>query len=454
MKLFFRTVLYIALSLASLALLALGVIWLTLNMLLDNEPTITQFEQLELTDVQRIKTLALQASTNYSPDNTQTMELTDRDINLGISYFGPKQLKIPDATFLKAELNNVTGVLIATAPTTLLHKQVEELKLIKDGLQKTLWNIIKNHTKDKWINARWTLQIDDKKDKLQWIQPGKIRIGSLGLTQGISENIAKTAYAEFLKQEQSRLALSTWDNITGLKIKEGQLIINYKLPDSNQALASYQSLVLSSDEQSDIDHYTRYLKKLPNSGPLYKIFAPMFTEAIARSNKSLNPIAENRAVLLALSKAYGGDQLLQMLGNADINGFRTPTPYSLYKRKDLAQHYILSAGLTLVADENVASLIGIDKEIADLTGGRSISAWDLTADKAGARLAQNATSSAKLARETQLTLSRARRDSDLLPDIGAEFEFSDDRFSMEELTDLEILIELYLEQHPLLRAKR
>ena len=451
MKLILRSIFYIAFSLAVVALTIAGILWLVLGMLLQDQPLITGFEKASLDDLQRIKALAAQAGSNYSPDKTQTMELTDRDINLGISYFGPTQIKIPESTYLKTELRESVGTISATLPTSLIFKKIDQHNLLKKSWQKNLWERFKATKKDKWVNAHWDLRIDDQRDKHKWILPGKIRIGSIQLTQGISETIAKAIYAEFLKQKQSQIALNTWDNITSLSIDNSYLNIAYELPSSTQALSSYQSLVLSGDEQSNIIHYSNLLKSLPRSGPLYKILAPLFAEAVERSNQTLNPIAENRAVLLALSKAYGGDQLIQMLGNPDIGRFKTPTPYSIYKRKDLAQHYILSAGLTLVADENIASLIGIDKEITDLTGGRSISAWDLLADKAGVRLAKNATRSAKLARKVQLALSQARRDRDLLPDIGTEFEFSDDRFGLEELRELEVLIELYLEQHALLR---
>ena len=69
----------------------------------------------------------------------------------------------------------------------------------------------------------------------------------------------------------------------------------------------------------------------------------------------------------------------------------------------------------MIADEGIAELIGLDKEINDLLGGKTISAWDLLADKAGVRFANNATRSAKSARELQILASQATKDSDILP---------------------------------------
>ena len=104
-----------------------------------------------------------------------------------------------------------------------------------------------------------------------------------------------------------------------------------------------------------------------------------------------------------------------------------------------------------MADEGLAELIGLDKEISDLMGGKTISAWDLLADKAGVRLAQNATRSAKSARQLQVTLAKANRDGHILPDLGADFSYSSDRFSTEDIEELSILIELYLEEIAILK---
>ena len=84
-------------------------------------------------------------------------------------------------------------------------------------------------------------------------------------------------------------------------------------------------------------------------------------------------------------------------------------------------------------------------------GGKTISAWDLLADKAGVRLAQNATRSAKSARQLQINLAKAKRDEHILPDLGVEFSYSNDQFSTEDLEELSILVELYLEELDILK---
>ena len=125
------------------------------------------------------------------------------------------------------------------------------------------------------------------------------------------------------------------------------------------------------------------------------------------------------------------------------------TPYTIYGRRDLAQHMVLSAGLSLIADEQFAELLGADKELADLQGGKTISAWDLLADRAGIRLARAATASKQSARHVQQQIVAIERDSQLLPDLGADFSSELDRFSPADLNDLKLLADLSLDELPL-----
>ena len=41
----------------------------------------------------------------------------------------------------------------------------------------------------------------------------------------------------------------------------------------------------------------------------------------------------------------------------------------------------------------------------------------------------------------------------MLPDLGQEFKYSEDRFNAEDLAELELMIELYMEQHGALQKQ-
>jgi hypothetical protein len=71
------------------------------------------------------------------------------------------------------------------------------------------------------------------------------------------------------------------------------------------------------------------------------------------------------------------EQRLAVLGNPTMHG-----------RRDLAQHFVLSAGLASLVGVQGAETVGIAKELADSRGGSGFSFVDLAADMAGAIFAE------------------------------------------------------------------
>ena len=452
MKISLRILKFLLAALLVILLLGAATIWLGLNSIFDDAPLIKNFEQAELDDLQRIKTLAVEFQQNFGASELKTVSLGERDINLAIGHFAPTQINIPEHTFGKVTLESDTVIFHASAPAALtIASAIEQGNIHLSGAPLIAFNALLQFADDKWINV--SLPVAFRSDDTIAINTKQLSIGSITLTESLSDSIAKTIWQFAKAQKQSDQMIAAWNNIKSIAVNKQQLDVSFVLPhDQDNALNSYQSVVLSNDQIELIDIYYAHLSLQPQTGPLVNILASLFELAKTRSLSSGKPIIENKAALLALSKRYGGDQLVAMLQTGGFNAFeRVPKPYSIYKRRDLAQHYVLSAGLALIANEQVAALIGIDKEMSDLLGGRTISAWDLLADRAGARLAENATRSIGSAKRTQEALSRARVDRHIMPDLAADFSFSDDRFGASELAELTELVDLYIESHPLLK---
>ncbi len=449
----FKTLIILAVVAIILASVAL---FTAIGMVFDDRASLSEFDKASLEDIKRIKKIALQVSNQIQRQGVQEITLSERDINLAISHFGPATIAIPDDTFAKVALSSQANTVQATVPVNYVSQEIyQQLQTELTSNQRMLFNALRSLVADKWINASWRVNIDANAPEGQWLSPGKLSIGSLTLNENISAQIADTVLAEVLKQPNSRQITAAWKNIKGIAQNDQQVTVNYILPANGQnSLESYQSLILSQDEQQLVAIYSAMINALPKRGPLVRLLAPMFEEAAKRSSRSSDPVAENRAVILALAKAFGGDEINAML-NADTrtntNFERASPPYTIYGRRDLAQHMVLSAGLTLVADEGIAELVGLDKEISDLMEGKTISAWDLLADKAGVRFAQNATRSARSARDLQLKIAKVKRDSEILPDLGADFSYAEDRFSTEDLDEITMLVDLYLEELDILR---
>ena len=133
-----------------------------------------------------------------------------------------------------------------------------------------------------------------------------------------------------------------------------------------------------------------------------------------------DPVAENRAALLALGGAFGHPSLLDLAGvpgGADAGrDLLERLPLALHGRRDWARHFFLSAGIAQVAPEAFSGGAGLWKERLDAAaGGSGFSFADLLMDESGARLGRVATSDRARARWVQARLAAGLAEADLAP---------------------------------------
>ncbi len=128
-----------------------------------------------------------------------------------------------------------------------------------------------------------------------------------------------------------------------------------------------------------------------------------------------NAIEENRTVIFTVNDYVNklGTQKL-LAGNPPANDKEYPA--FLYKRIDLAQHFIGSAALTASVNRQVAQAMGEEKELSDAQGGSGFSFIDLAADKAGTRFGEIATASPENARQVQKAMLNIKDYTDFMPD--------------------------------------
>ena len=145
---------------------------------------------------------------------------------------------------------------------------------------------------------------------------------------------------------------------------------------------------------------------------------PVFALALARSETG-DPVAENRAAILALAIYFGHSDFERLIGEVRTGKFRHHRPRTrhirLAGRNDLVRHFTVSAGLVLLGGGVVADLIGEAKEVTDSNSGSGFSFADLAADRAGVRFAERAVESTASARRLQTALSRPVTEEYLFP---------------------------------------
>ncbi|MFI3185938.1 MAG: hypothetical protein QX198_08155 [Methylococcaceae bacterium] len=149
---------------------------------------------------------------------------------------------------------------------------------------------------------------------------------------------------------------------------------------------------------------------------LAELLQPLFELAYQRSTLE-TAIAENRDVIATINDYVNKKETRQLL-TAPESLPASGQQYAafLYKRIDLAQHFIGSAALTASVSKQVAQVAGEEKELSDSRGGSGFSFIDLAADKAGTRFGEMATSSAENARKMQKVMSKIKDYSDFMPD--------------------------------------
>ena len=166
--------------------------------------------------------------------------------------------------------------------------------------------------------------------------------------------------------------------------------------------------------------YRAELRRLLQNRPahtfsLTAVLTPLFQLARTRSREG-DPVAENRALLSMLGYWATGRRTLA----TDLLGRDAGPPLrfraTLHRRRDLAQHFLISAAIAANTDNTLANIAGTLKEISDADRGSGFSFVDLTADRAGVRLAEIATGSKSSARHIQRQLAAGIAEKDILPD--------------------------------------
>ncbi|MFC4700478.1 hypothetical protein ACFO4O_09935 [Glaciecola siphonariae] len=143
-------------------------------------------------------------------------------------------------------------------------------------------------------------------------------------------------------------------------------------------------------------HYLRFLDALeqaPLNAANHSLSAylhPLMQEA-QRLSISSDAVLQNEAALLALAIYAGNYRFSRMVGQLDIEVADIPTSKRapvLAARQDLSLHFLYSAAIKLLSEQDISIAVGEFKELMDRgAGGSGYSFADLAADLSGAHLA-------------------------------------------------------------------
>lgn len=259
--------------------------------------------------------------------------------------------------------------------------------------------------------------------------PGGVRIrslqlGSLPLPGVLADGVARVTH-HWLRRDETYATLT--DAFSRVSFDENQATLDYRWrPELLTRLERKSAeLLIAPEDQARMLAYAEQLDRLikhhPHGStvPLADVMAPLFAHAQASSD---DVAEENRAALTALAAYLSGISLPKLLEGDSPSIRRAPRVLlSLYGRRDFAEHYVLSAALTVNGGSRLANAIGLVKEEEDANRGSGFSFTDVAANRAGVRLGERATGEA--AERVQRRLAAARSDADLMPDFRDLPEF-------------------------------
>ncbi|MGZ8160119.1 MAG: hypothetical protein ACXWT4_15085, partial [Methylobacter sp.] len=209
--------------------------------------------------------------------------------------------------------------------------------------------------------------------------------------------------------------------IKAVKIDAEKLTITYY--PNKDTLIQARNFLTHTGDNSTLNIYQQKLVEIVSKHDpkwrlsLAELLRPLFELAYQRSTLE-TAIDENRVVISAINDYVNKQETKKLLSMPEPTLATGQQQYSafLYKRTDLAQHFIGSAALTASVNKQAAQIAGEEKELSDAHSGSGFSFIDLAADKAGTRFGEMATSSPENARRMQKVMSQIKDYSDFMPD--------------------------------------
>ncbi len=326
-------------------------------------------------DIQRAKTIV----SNSASKKRKTIKLNQKDLNIALSYL---------LNYYKQNASHIT---------------------IKDNLSIFKIALFTDNYFGKYLNFSFKLTKQHGYPVINSLQIGQIKIADefAGL---ILENLIKYSplneYYILAAQHVRNIDIST----------DGVTIAYIPFPDSEEKLGfnnkSLQSVIFYQQQITNIIAQHDPKKRIA----LDKLLQPLFKIAYQRSTLD-NAIEENRSLLIAMS-SYVNKKQIQAYLPFDINpNAYQPRSIFLYKRKDMVQHFMISASLAAAGAESLAYMLGQEKELNDAKKGSGFSFIDLASDRAGLEFGKTAVLSNKQARALQKNMLKVKNYSAFMPDV-------------------------------------
>ncbi len=291
----------------------------------------------------------------------------------------------------------------------------------------------------KFINIRLT-----QAPNSNGIDIRQLEIGKLSFHGKTAQKIVKTLMSYLLGKEQSRQLLNA---VKTIRTQNNRVLIQYQgRHDLGKIIARGLNhsglfggdLKTLSDPKAIQFYYGNLCQRFRSGTPpdLDNYLAPLFLNAAQRSNTPQQAVMENRAALVALAIFFGSykfNTIINAIPEKELDRCQYPKASSLLAgREDLSLHFIFSAMIKIMSDNDISFAMGEFKELGDsVRGGSGFSFADLAADQAGIQFAEFAThpdTSLRIHKKAELL----RDEASFFPDLAQLAEgLSQQKFEQE-----------------------
>lgn len=325
----------------------------------------------------------LKAINNPQQKQQKMLKLSEKNLNISLSYL------------LNRYLNSTSKI------------TVEQFQLdFKIAL------LLNNNYFRKYFNLNFKLTKEDGFPLINHLKIGKISIAdeyAALMLEKIFKHTPLKEYYDLAAQHTKDINIDADRFLTISYINPSDIDLQSKLSLNNKNL---QSILLYQHQITNIiaQHDPKWRLSLA------ELFQPLFKQAHNRSTLK-TAIKENRAVLIAIS-TYVNKREIQTYIPFDISpATLRQFPASLYKRPDMAKHFMASAVLAANGAAIIAQQLGQNKELDDAKHGSGFSFIDLAGDRAGLKFGKMAISSPAKARRLQQIISNIKDYTSFMPDV-------------------------------------
>lgn len=272
--------------------------------------------------------------------------------------------------------------------------------------------LLNNRYFKKYLNFNFKLTKQDGYPIINQLKIGSIRIADeyAGIIlEKIIQYTPLKEYYTFAAEHTKEIHISL----------DRSLIIDY-IPPSSTDLKSKLSLNNRSI-QSVLFYQQQITHIIAKHNPrwrlsLAELFQPLFKQAYQRSNLK-TAVSENRLVLIAIS-TYVNKREIESYIPFDISpSTNRQYPAFLYKRPDMAKHFMASAVLAATGAASIAKVLGQQKELNDAKNGSGFSFIDLAGDRAGLTFGKFAIASPIKAKALQKRIANIKDYTAFMPEV-------------------------------------